>query len=303
MINLLGRKQSGLHYVAMSRLISHTGLQLRNFRKQDIVACSEVTKEYERLRTQARLPLKIPQLQQLGNHHFVITAINARSLHSNIDNIRADHNMLQSNLILATESWANRTDSDNHYRIPGFHMERRDNSSVSFEQRPHRGIVAYYKSCEFRVVHTTSHINCDIMCTTVTTEYLALNVIIVYRSPQLAMQAFLQLLHEGMQALPAANPCVILGDFNVDIKGMNADTALKLAYQDSEHHLKALVQFMFQANLTQMLSASTVDSGMQIDHVWSDLSSRLQHMSITPFVLEAFYSDHRPIGLQITSPE
>ena len=94
-----------------------------------------------------------------------------------------------------------------------------------------------------------------------------------------------------------------MGDFNVDIKGMNEYKALQMALQDNEHALKSLVQFMFAAQLTQMLSAPTVDSGMQIDHVWSDISDRLQHMAIKPFVLETFYSDHRPIGLQATSPE
>ena len=246
----------------------------------------------------------MPDLQHryLGSRRFIMTALNARSLHANIGNIQADQNILQSNLIFVQETWANETDPDNHYTIPGFTMSRKDNTMLAFEQRPHRGIIAYHRECTFTITHTEKHSSCDIMCTTVTTPLLALNVVAVYRSPQLAMKDFLLLMASGMQTLPPANPCIILADFNVDIKGMSPDTALKLALQDADHHLKCLVQFMMEHKLSQMVTAPTVDSGMQIDHLWTDVPSRLNHMDSEAFVLETFYSDYRPIGLQVRAP-
>lgn len=87
LIDLQGRRQSGLHYVAMSRLITEEGMQLRNFRKRDIVACPEVARAYERLRAEASLHVRVPQLQRLGSYHFIMTTLNARSLHANIHNV------------------------------------------------------------------------------------------------------------------------------------------------------------------------------------------------------------------------
>ena len=182
-------------------------------------------------------------------------------------------------------------------------MYRQDNTVQSFDQRPHRGVIAYHKHCKFQVQHSVQHSACDMVCAVVTTKYLALNVIAVYRSPQLPMARFLQLLDSSLKAMPSDNVCIIAGDFNVDIKGITSDVALKLALQDGDHHLKALVQFMLMRGLSQLLSAPTVDSNMQIDHIWTNLPCRLQHMKTSPFVLDTFYSDHRAVGLQATSPE
>lgn len=110
-------------------------------------------------------------------------------------------------------------------------MDRMDNSTLSFEQRPHRGIIAYHKDCILTVTHSSQHSGCDMMCATMTTEYLALNVIAVYKSPQLALMTFLELLAAALLTLPSANPCILAGDFNVDIKGINPDLVLKLALQ------------------------------------------------------------------------
>ena len=298
LIDLGGKKQPGMHYVAISRMITKQGLQLRNFKKRDVIASHEVTTEYARLRNECTLQLKLPQLDR-NSKNLIVTAMNARSLHANIDNVRSHHDVLQSNLLLITETWATSADTDDHYHIPGFNMHRLDNNTHSFDQRPHRGVMAYHKKCTFTTAHSVQHQGCDILCGIVTTRYLALNIAVVYKSPTMTMNEFLRLLENSLQTMPSAYPCIILGDFNVDIKGMNPDTALKLALTDSDHPLKALMRFMMKHALTQMLDASTVDSGMQIDHIWSNIPTRINHFAQLPFVLEAFYSDHRPIGIQI----
>lgn len=290
-----------MYYVAVSRLKTQEGLHLRNFKKQQICACPAVMQEYERLRTQAPLQMQLPVLQT-APHKLIVTAFNARSLHANIANIRNDTNLLQSNVLFILETWANQTDSDSLYSLPDFAMDRSDNSSESFDARPHRGIIAYSKQCSLVVCNTVKHSAADIMSTTITTPYYALNVVAAYRSPQLPMHAFLKLLDRSMRKLPNNYPTVIIGDFNVDIKGMTSMTALNLALQHEQHHLKALVQFMMEKGLAQMLTAATADSGMQIDHIWTDLVPRLSHMQPEPFVLESYFSDHRPIGLQLTAP-
>ena len=303
LIDLAGRSQAGMHYVGISRIITESGLHLRNFRRRDIHTSPEVTQEYQRMRNDCLLQLALPQLQQKGDHHFIVTALNARSLHANIDNVRSDCNILQSNLLLITETWASAADNDVHYAVADFDMFRMDNTTHSFDQRPHRGIIAFYKNCTFHPCYNLTRPGCDILGAAVTTPYLTVNVITVYRCPQLAMSEFLNNLSACLQCMPSANPCMILGDFNVDIKGITPDLALDLALQPADHHLKILVQFMLQHNFAQMLEAATVDSGMQIDHIWSDIPTRLSHFHQQPFVLESFYSDHRPIGLQLTATD
>ena len=301
LLDMKGRKQSGIHYVGMSRMITEEGLYLRNFRRADVQACPEVTKEYERMRNANKLVLVLPQLQRQDARCFTVTAVNARSLHSNIDNVRSHHNLLDSNLMLVTETWATQKDADSYYSINGFDMHRMDGNTNTYDQRPHRGMIAYNKDCQFHTVHTIQHDGCDILCGTVTTPYLVINIIAVYRCPQLAMKTFLTKLRDGMRTMPPANPCIIIGDFNIDIKGMSSEVALNLALANTEHPLKLLLRFMMKHSLTQMLDATTVDSGMQIDHIWSDIPTRLRHFQQAPFVLETVYSDHRPIGLQLTA--
>ena len=190
-IDLKGHRQDGLYYVAMSRLITEAGLYLRNFKQAEIQASTEVQTEYARLEAEASLHLHITQLKLTGDHHFVLTVLNARSLHANIENVRAHHNMLQSSVLVITKTWANRSDSNAHYSIPGFDMYRQDNTVQSFDQRPQRGVMAYSKHCSFTVKHSVQHNACDMVCAVVTTKYLCLNLLTVYRSPQLPMARFL----------------------------------------------------------------------------------------------------------------
>ena len=300
-IDLHGRRQPALHYVAMSRITNPNGLAVANFDASAIAVSEQVRLEYTRLREQHNLQLALPTLKQTPPRGCTLIAQNVRSLHSNINNVRGTHDFTGANLLLISETWANASDDDEHYKLPGFDMHRYDNSSTTFNSRPHRGMIAYNQSSKFDVVHATQHASCDILAGQLVTSYLALNIISVYKSPQYSITMFLPMLEAALQAMPTAHPTVIIGDFNIDIKGMSTTAALKLALSEPNHHLRCLAQFMLQRQMSQQLQASTVDSGMQVDHIWTDLPQRLPHFTLLPFVLETFYSDHRPIGLHIVA--
>lgn len=204
--------------------------------------------------------------------------------------------------MLCTETWATANDSDEHYHIAGHDMHRFDNTHVMFEDRPHRGMILYTKLCLISNLINSQNAGFDILGMQCITDLIAVNIIGIYRAPQMPMATFLHALDSTLSQLPSANPFIIMGDFNVDIGNINPETAQRLAYEDAGHHLRALVQFMMHKGLAQQVEGARADSGLQIDHIWTDVHHRLGHMHPTSFGLECLFSDHRPIGMYMGEP-
>ena len=239
----------------------------------------------------------MPNIADTPSDAFVITALNARSLHHNIDCIRADPDIQRSNFLAVSETWALPSDSDSHYNMASYHLTRFDNPISTFDGRPHRGIALYTKGMAHPHGRLFSTSACDIVASQVTTPHGHLSIICIYRSPEMSMTSFLNQLAIAINAMNASEPLMIVGDFNTDIKGFTPAHALSLAYEPAHNHLRGLVQFMLTRQCAQIVQGATSDSSLQIDHIWTNIQHFWPHLQCTHFILESFYSDHRPIGI------
>ena len=299
-IDLSGRSMAGLHYVSTSRMIDENGVWFLNFNFKAISASVLVTAQYNHMRNSSRLELTLPDLTTRSSATFCITALNARSLHANIVNIRSDKDLISNDLLIVSETWAVPSDNPQHYAIAGFSAARFDTPMPTFDSRPHRGILVYHRNMPSPTMRTFSSQACDIVTLQVQTEWGMLNIICIYRSPSMPMSTFLQKLGTALHSLPQVNPVIIMGDFNVDIAGMSAEHAHRLALENTDHHLRALVQFMFSKSCSQIVRGPTVNSGLQIDHIWTDLHTKWPIRHVQPHILTSFCSDHNPVGLLLS---
>ena len=123
----------------------------------------------------------------------------------------------------------------------------------------------------------------------------------MYRAAQMDITLYLAIakLAATISGLPSQNPITFIGDFNVNILDFSPSTALRLSYCDEAHHLRQLMGFMWGRKCSQALAGPTVDSGLQIDHVWTDACSRLAHMQPRMFRLEVPCSDLRAVGMAL----
>ena len=213
--------------------------------------------------------------------------------------LAADHDLMRANVLVCSETWAVAQDPDSHYQIVTHSMLRFDNRSHMFDDRQHRGMIVYYRECDISQVINYQDAGCDITGMQARTAIITLNVVGIYRSPQMQMAEFLLRLAQVISKLPPHNPLVIVGDFNVDISNFTPQTTLRLAYCDAEHHLRQLLTFMTTHSCRQLLAGPTADSGMQIDHVWTDVLARMPYLHPEPFRIEFPCSDHRAVGMHL----
>ena len=99
-------------------------------------------------------------------------------------------------------------------------------------------------------------------------------ILAVYRRPQQPLATFLSLVDQFVSNLPQIVPTIILGDFNDDL--------LKTS------NSSRLLQLMSSKGFSQLVQASTTDSGSLLDHIYCNSVG----VDIYVDVVDTYYSDH-----------
>ena len=125
-VDLPSSKREHMHYVALSRLRSISGLHILNMNENKITVSKKVQEEMTRLREKATLNSHIPFLYKDTSESFKILFQNVRSLHLHIADVASDYNVKAADINIFVETALCSNDDNALYGIPGFQLFRND---------------------------------------------------------------------------------------------------------------------------------------------------------------------------------
>ena len=204
-------------YVALSRVQSLKGLHLSGFSADQIQVDKLVIDEMKRLKKTRRLHLEYNRFEDSDNTIQCIY-FNAQSLCKHYEDIKCDHDIINSDFICCVETRLRSTDQDIDYKIPDKYLYRFDEICSNESKRPYYGIIIYTAQ-SVKVLHTFrvdyKHIQVsilDVMC-----KGIKLYVVCVYRSPLCSKKDMLLCLRHTSLLCTKKQVKLIIGDFNMDI--------------------------------------------------------------------------------------
>ncbi len=136
-LDLPSSKREHMHYVALSRLRSISGLYILNENK--IAVSKKVQQEMTRLRQEATLNSHIPFLYKYTSGSFKILFQNVRSLHLHVASVVSDYNVKSADINM----WKLFCVVTDLYQIPSFQLFRND--FVTHATRTPYGTTVYVK--------------------------------------------------------------------------------------------------------------------------------------------------------------
>ena len=125
-VDLPSAKREHMHYVALSRLRSISGLHILNMNENKIAVSKKVKEEMTRLRQKATLNSHIPFLYKDTSGSFKILFQNVRSLHLHIADVASDYNVKAADINIFVETTLCSKNDNALYQIPGFQLFRND---------------------------------------------------------------------------------------------------------------------------------------------------------------------------------
>ena len=205
--------------------------------------------------------------------------LNARSLHKHIDDVRNDPYYTNSDMCIFVEMQFHRTDSNSMYPIEGYNLYRNDRHSAN-NTRPYGG-TAIYSRVNIKCAYPYCHNIHGIEVTVVRLMLPNVAIVALYRSPKITVQQMCTALKEIIDSLPST-AYVIPGDFNVNWFS-----------QSDRHPLSNLL--IRDYHYRQLILHSTTDYRTFIDHLYTNAPDGY----VTSYVLESYFSDHKPIHVII----
>ena len=111
-------------------------------------------------------------------------------------------------------------------------------------------------------------------------DTVPINMIAIYRPQTVPMPLLQSCLEKLVKSLPANQPAVILGDFNIDI------------YQNSQH---TIINLMEGLEFRQHVTEPTTDNGSLLDYVYTKRMS-----AVCVKVTDIYFSDHDLISVSLS---
>ena len=278
-IDFTGRTQTGIHYVAMSRVREFEKLHLLNYDPKKVKASEEVKIEMDRLRQQS-CPSTVKNIYDV-NARLKIAYINAQSLYRHKMDVEHDFNLSNADVLFCSETRFQESDTKLLTEISGMHSFRNDAVKTG-TQRPPYGIVVYYKAHLIQQPPTTANMNGVeiLVCPVKRGSDDSIKVMAVYKPPAVPLHCLLNSLYSAIRNHCADGQLIIMGDFNVDIYGSTSD-------------YKQLEEFMSNMGLQQYIKEMTTDMRTAIDHIYSNVESIMCGVS------ETYYSFHKSIWVAL----
>ena len=281
-VDLPSAKREHMHYVALSRLRSISGLHILNMNENKIAVSKKVQDEMTRLRQKATLNSHIPFLYKDTSGSFKILFQNVRSLHLHFADVASDYNVKAADINIFVETALCSNDDNALYEIPGFQLFRSD--LVQNSTRTPYGTVVYVKNGDQLISQPLrcnyNHVEMTLLKANHPVKNL--HIVGIYRSSSKAkITRFIDALkHLHSTILDDPNiPVIILGDFNVNLNENASDKNTLFKYLIEEKHY------------VQLINQFTTDYKTQIDHIYTNIPERVKSSG----VLESYFSDHKPI--------
>ena len=207
-----GRFTSGQAYVAFSRVKTLHGLHILNFNAKSIKSNSDVQNEMARLSKKLLPPTPQLQFLSLPNNYVTIALLNVRSLAAKLPDIEQDMCLRAANVL---ETWL--TTSQASPTILTDQMVIICDRQTSNNKGGTMICVPSYMQPSQTCTFTSNSI--EVACATLTLNSAnQIQIFVVYRSPNVPLQAFLTTISQVLIYASSTNmPRIILGDFNDDI--------------------------------------------------------------------------------------
>ncbi|CAB3987819.1 ATP-dependent DNA helicase PIF1 [Paramuricea clavata] len=285
-VDLPSSKQEHMHYVALSRLRSISGLHILNMNENKIAVSKKVQEEMTRLRRNSVLKSHIPFLYKDTSETFKVLFRNVRSLHLHVADVASDYNVKAADINMFVETALCSNDDNELYQIPGFQLFRND--FISDGTRTPYGTAIYVKNHEQLISKPLrcNHNDVEITLLKIHQPVHNLHVVAIYRSKsKVKISTFINALkHFHSSYINNPNtPVIILGDFNVNLleNASDKNTLSKYLIEEKQY--------------VQLISQVTTDYKTQIDHIYTNIPERVKSSG----VLESYFSDHKPIFVSL----
>ena len=269
-----------IHYVALSRVRSLTGLHIVDLNLSKVSVSNDVREELIRLKSCSTLDLCITPLYNIDEKFFKFVFNNTRSLHAHINDIRSDPNILNADVIGLAETRLITNDSYEDYVLENYNFFRTDQEQTNPRTRPPHGLALYIKNTlSIKDIKDYSHPDFEFVAADIAGSKGHIQVVVIYKSPKCKFQAFKDFCMNKL--VPCLNfncNLILMGDFNFDIQKSSSSSFL------------AFMKQTFQCN--QIIKKVTTDYNSTLDLIFikTDLST-----PILSDVLEAYWSDHHVI--------
>jgi len=281
-----------IHYVGLSRVRNSSTLHILNLNEQKIKVSNSVQTEMLRLRNEASLTCCLPYLYmydstKCNSNKITILFHNVRSLHLHIEDVAHDYNVQAANVNIFVETTLCSRDDNNMFTLKDFILYRND-YNPSQNTRTKYGTAVYIKN-NIQCLSDPTRCNyndVEITMTVINYNHHPLYIIGIYRSSSkvtlIRMIEALDYIH-SQHNLNTFIPTVILGDFNVNINQSSSEKNALLKYLITEK------------GYTQLINDYTTDYRTTIDHIYTNIQDQIEISG----VLESYYSDHKPLFLQL----
>ena len=267
-----------IHYVALSRVTTMEGLYITDLCENKIAVDPKVLEEMLELRTERILQLCFTPLYQLNPSDFKVCHLNARSLHKHINDVRKDFHFISCDIAIFTETRFSPCDDDEIYTIDGFQLFRNDDLvSNQNNRRPYHGTALYIKLPFVEGYPYSNNTNGIEFTVIKVSNYEHINIIAVYRSPQVPLT---QICSALQRVVDHNSNNLFIGDFNVNWL--------------IEVERQSLYNVMVRDNgYRQLIENSTTDNNTLIDHIYTNIVN----IETVSGNLETYFSDHKAIWI------
>ncbi|CAC5416130.1 unnamed protein product [Mytilus coruscus] len=252
-----------IHYVALSRVTSLTGLQILDLNEGAIAVAECVRQELHRLRTDTTLQLCFKPLYNSSNP-----------------------NILDADVIGIAESRLISTDENDDFYVPGFEPPiRLNHKQTNFNTRPPHGLALYYRTdCILHNTFTYFTPTLEFVIADIISSSKGLfQVVFFYKAPNCKLQQLKDTsLADLLPDVYLRHPkIIIMGDFNFDLNTGNT----------------SFLKFMRDTFCcSQIVSKASTSYGTLLDLIFLNFISKV---NFETDVLDSFWSDHKVIYVAI----
>ena len=220
------------HYVAASSVTTLEGLQITSWKPELISVNQDVKDCMDYLKTHRNGQLCYTPVYNMitGMKCYFL---NTRSLYTDIENVKANHNICASDVIFLAETRLINSDDDDTYKIPGFEVScRNDMLWIQTTRSPH-GLISSVRDT-FQILghkaQTSQNYESIFLCVQHSYLPIPVQIISIYFSPQCPYVYFTKKFNKIMKDYyDVTYHIIIMGDSNMkSITGLEGGYNAKL---------------------------------------------------------------------------
>ena len=269
------------HYVSASRVTTLEGLQIINWNPHLISMNSDVKEHIEFMKKERKLKLCYTPVYDMPTG-LKCVFLNTLSLHKNIENVRANHNICAGDVLIFAETRLLHSDNSENYTLTGFQVPMKNNQVLHNSSRPPHGTIGYVRE-NIRMLEvkkfTAPYFEAILMCVQHTSLPIPVQVI-GYVCPQCKYNEFLKYFHDFMRDSDHTSTLIVMGDFN-----MKSITRLHEGYNKYvKRDMKA------KYILSQIVGNYTTDYKSTLDLCFT-------YTKLTQSIIWNYWSDHQILAV------